>query len=312
MADTLLDYAFTVNPIVPLPAASAAYIKQALSIVKPKDGVAEAVVLCTSKAQVQALTDNADVLELFNAGMNAVYVLPIADIADAEALIEASKNKYFTVLVSRDFNQGEIGSLNVGTFKGIVAYSFDDEQLAKAFATASRRCGFYGLLSNGAKNMFYAFGKFLSSTSWRNQQYIEMPYDDAISDVETAKAYFNDGVSFVLNSEQYGKRLAFFAAGKQAITAPYIYENLTLDAQSAAVSYIALNNPDYTITEASLIEDEVQQVLNRKYVSTGLVVSANVSIELINDNWRAAGVIAVPSPKALWGIDVDLIQGEAQ
>ena len=65
MGDILLDYAFSVNKITPLPAERAAYIKQVLAIVKPLDSVPTEIVKCTSKTQTAALTVNDDVFELF-------------------------------------------------------------------------------------------------------------------------------------------------------------------------------------------------------------------------------------------------------
>lgn len=309
MSDILLNYAFTVNKITPLPSANVAYIKQILAIVKPLDGVPAEIVKCTTKAQVAALTTNEDVLELFNAGLSSVYVLPSADLGVTE-IVEAGMDNFFTVLISSDFNTTELENFSRGMFKGVLGYSFTNETAAKHFAAVEDQVGFYGIAANKAKNMFYAFGVFLSATTWKNQQYITMPYDDGVNDLGTAKGLFNDRISFVLTSDDYGTRLAFFAAGKQAITAPYIYENLKIDAQSAAVSYITLNKPDYTITAASLLENAVQGALDKKYVDTGLVTSASVSITLVNDNFRATGIIAVPPPKALWGVDVDLIKGE--
>lgn len=310
MSDILLDYAFTVNTITPLPSANAAYIRQVLAIVKPlNSGVPAVIVKCTTKSQVAAVTANQDVAELFNAGLNSVFVLPSDDL-DVTEIIEAAQKDFFTILISSDFSTAELSDFGKGTFKGVIGYSFSDETAAKNFATVEKQCGFLSLTEVTASNMFFAFGKLLSSTSWKNQQYIQMPKDDGINDLGVAKGLFNERISFVLTSGDYGTRLAFFVAGKQAITAPYIYENLKLDAQSAAVSYIMLNEPDYTITEASLVENAVQGALDKKYVNTGLVTSASVSIELINDNFRATGTIAVPPPKALWGVDVDLIQGE--
>ncbi len=310
MGDILLDYAFSVNKITQLPAARAAYIKQVLAIVKPLDSVSTEMVKCTSKTQATALTANEDVLELFDAGLSSVYILPANDLNNLAGIIEAKLEDFFTILISSDFTTTELSSLNKGAFKGIIGYSFTDTDAAKSFTTKENQVAFYGATANKAKNMFFAFGKMLSSAFWKNQQYVAMPYDDNIKDLNTAKTLFNDRISFALTSATYGTRLAFFAAGQKAITSPYIIENLKLDAQSAAVSYITLNNPDYTVTDATLLENHIQEKINAKYVDTGLVVSAKISITLVNDNFRATGTVAVPQPKALWGVDVDLIEEE--
>jgi hypothetical protein len=335
MADILLDYTFSVSPSTLIPLVSAAYIRQVLVIVKPLKsadksvgggatlgtsasnsgggaGKVEDVKIskCTKKEALAQLTKDEDIGELFNAGMTSVYVLATDSLTGTERLVESSKD-FFTVLISDDFDVNDVKTFKRGRFRGVIGRSFSDVEEAKKFSVEEKQCGFYGTKGMGAKNMFRAFGKLLSHTVWRNHQYERMPYSDGITELGVAKGLFNDRVSFVLTSEGYGSRLAFFVAGKQAITAPYIYENLTLDAQSAALQYIAANNPNYTLTEASLLENALQSVLERNYVATRLVKSAKVSITLDEgNNFRASGTIVVPEPKALWGIDVELVQGQ--
>jgi chemotaxis protein histidine kinase CheA len=222
-------------------------------------------------------------------------------------LIESSKHKFFTILISSDLSE-RFESFNFGTFKGVVGCSFKDVAKAKSFAVSSKRCGFYSKDGNRAKNMFYAFGKLLSSPTWQNQQYAEMSCDDDINDMGKARDMSDDRVSFVLTSEEYGKRLAFFVAGGHAITSPYICEDLKYNTQQKAVDYIQSNNPNYTLAQASLLEAALQSYIERAYVATNLITSASVNIELIKDNFRASGIITVPQPKALWGVDVELRQ----
>ena len=51
--------------------------------------------------------------------------------------------------------------------------------------------------------MYYAFGKLLSANTWKNQQYIEMPYGSGISSINQAELMFEDSISFVLTSDEY-------------------------------------------------------------------------------------------------------------
>lgn len=314
MADLLLKYAFDVSVKAPLPAVNAAYIKQVLAIVKPKSGAPEGqVIRCVSKLQVEDLTDNQDVGALFDGGLNSVFVLPLLDLNDAQSIIEQTLKDYFTILISSDFECEEVNLLSVGSFNGVVGFTFHlgKEPDAVEFAAKDKHCAFIGSDANGAQNMFFAFGKLLSAANWRSQQYIQTPKNDGIIDLGTADAYFNDRLSFVLTSQQYGNRLAFFVAGGQAISAPYAYENLTLDLQSAAVNYITLNQPAYNITECVILEDELQAVGN-KYVVNSIFTGILVNVSLFEDNFRAQATIYAPMPKALWRVRAELIQGEAK
>lgn len=193
--------------------------------------------------------------------------------------------------------------LAVGPFEGVVGYSSDDAEFDKTFGTASKRVGFFGSSANRAKNMFFAFGKLLSNlASWRNQQYIEMPFDDEIDELGEALSLFDDRVSFALADDEFGKRLGLFTAGGKAIAAPYILKNLRIDLQSRALQWIAQNQPAYTLTEASLLEQVLQDEVIQSYVERRLIESGSISITLVQQNFVANGTITVPTPKALWRV----------
>lgn len=199
--------------------------------------------------------------------------------------------------------------LSAGSFGGVIGVWSSDLSLLAEQAVIEKRCAFYGNSSNKAKNMCFAFGSLLSnSLSWKNQQYITMPFDDEIDTLGEAESLFDDKISFALNDSEFGKRLALFACGSKAITAPYILRNLEIDLQSAALTYVSANNPDYTLTEAALIEDECQKVINEDYIATKLVSSGKIVITLEEDNFVAAGRITVPTPKALWRIAGEMTQ----
>jgi hypothetical protein len=199
--------------------------------------------------------------------------------------------------------------LSAGSFSGVIGVWSSDLDLLEAQAVIEKRCAFYGNSTNKAKNMCYAFGKLLSnSLSWKNQQYVTMPFDDGIDTLGEAESLFDDKISFVLMDDEFGKRLALFACGSKAITAPYILRNLEIDLQSAALTYVSANNPDYTLTEAALIEDECQKVINEDYIATKLISSGKIEITLEEDNFVAAGRITVPTPKVLWRIAGEMTQ----
>lgn len=193
--------------------------------------------------------------------------------------------------------------IDVGVFDGVVGFSTPDADFAATFAATENRCAFYeGDGGNGAKSMFYAFGKLLSNTAdWSNQQYISMPYNDGVDLLGDANSLFDDRVSFVINDTEFGNRLAFFVAGGKAIAAPYIGKNLRIDLQSRALSWIAANQPDYTLVEATLLETELQdEVIQKQYIDRKLISAGTIEISLVQSNFVANADINIAEPKALW------------
>jgi hypothetical protein len=192
--------------------------------------------------------------------------------------------------------------LMLGQFEGVVGVSSDDDSYLADQAAISNRAAFHSTTGNKAKNMLYAFGSMLSNAlSWRNQQYITMPFADDVDTKGEADALFDDKVSFVISDDEFGERLALFACGGKAIVAPYIIKNLNIDMQSAALSYISGNQPAYTKKEAALLEDELQKVI-QSYIDRDLIEAGVVEVELLQDNFVASAEINVSEPKALWRI----------
>jgi hypothetical protein len=147
-------------------------------------------------------------------------------------------------------------------------------------------------------------------SNWLNQQYIEMPFDDGVNQLGQALSLFNDRVSFVMQDDEFGKRLGLFAAGGRAIVAPYILKNLRIDLQSRALQWISQNQPDYTIAEASLLEKTLQKdVIDEKYIARGWITSGSVKISVTaGSNFTALGEIEVPTPKALWRVESEMTE----
>jgi len=157
--------------------------------------------------------------------------------------------------------------------------------------------------------MFFAFGKLLSGRDWENQQYIEMPVNDGIDTQAEAENLYNKKISFVINAPEYGNRLVLFANCRKAIVAPYIFEYFQLSMQGWGLSYIALNQPKYTIREASLLEDYLQDKANQRFVSSEMVEEVSVKISLVEDNFMANGDLIIAEPKALWRVNAKIQQG---
>lgn len=308
--DVLLEYVMKVDAYAPTPTASTAYIRKVLAVVKPSNSSASTtntIVECTEKSEIEALT-SAKAYKLLEAGLTSVYVLPATslDIAD---ILAASNKKFFTILIDGAYTSVELEELDTGDFSGVVGCSFADRATAKTFTAQNNNVGFYDIANNASQNMYHAFGKLLSANSFKNQQYIEMPYTSNIITINQAELMFEDKVSFVLSSEEFGNRLALFASNKRAIVAPYVFEELTLKLQSKATQYISINEPNYTESEASLLEDSLQTVID-SYIEEGLLTSGKIVVELTDEQFVVKATINVPEPKALWRIRATMKQGE--
>lgn len=308
MKDILLNYVMKVDAYAPTPSASTAYIRKVLCVVKPlPDGDTGAITECTTKAEVQALT-NSECYRMLEVGMNSIFVLPTnsLDIAD---ILAATDKQFFTILIDNSFSSSDMEDLDTGSFAGVVGWTNDDRASVKSFGYMKNNVGFYDAAANNSRNMYHAFGKMLSANSWKNQQYIEMPLSSGIDTINMANLLFDDSISFVLTSNEYGNRLGLFASNRRAIIAPYIYEELTLNLQSKALQYISLNQPNYTAAEASLLEDTLQTVIDR-YIEEGYIEKGSITISLGTQQFVANAQVEVPEPKALWRIFATMKQGE--
>lgn len=232
-----------------------------------------------------------------------------------KAAIDASPAAAALILVVVGSGQGAIAQaafaednleggdgLNLGAFKGVVGLVSDDTAFLKAQNAIENRTGFYADPVTGAKNLLFAFGKLLSNAlDWTNQQFITMPIADDVDTLGEANALFDDKTSFVISDSQFGNRLALLATGGKAIVAPYIKRNLEIDLQSKALQYVSGNQPSYSKVQASLLEDELQKVV-QSYIDRGWITDGVVQVKLEQDNFVASGYINIAEPKALWRI----------
>lgn len=302
--DVLLNYILQLDARTPTPDANTDYLRTVVAVVKPKGETPTGQITKVISAEAAAaLTDNADVAELFKGGLNSALILPVDDLSAVGTALESATEQFYTVLISSDFNKTEIDGLDVGTFDGVVGAAFEQKADSEAFAAQSKRCG-----AKSAKNLFYAFGQLLSAAEWNNLQYVEMPYSDGVTTVAEADSLFEDKVTFVLDSPQYGRRLGLFAAGGQAIIAPYITQELIANLQGAALQYLNLNRPQYTLTQAKLLEDYLTSDADARYVQTKLLDYARVNVSLAGKNYEGTVSVSIPEPTALWRLKGILTQ----
>lgn len=306
MAKILLDYLFPITSIEPTPAASTAALKQVLVVAVPLDGTVTpgVIVSATTMVTVNATVGvdaAAEIQQLFNAGMSKVYIMPSADMLLATYLV-GHEAEFYTILATSDMLDAEVTGATLGQFKGVLGVSSTDDAFLTTQAAIENRSAWHTTSANKAKNMFFAFGKLLSNRlNWTNQQYISMPLADDVANLGDANTYFDDRVNFVLNDDEFANRLGLFVAGGKAIIAPYIKRNLQIDLQSKALQYISANQPGYTKTQAALLEDELNKVIDQ-YIDVQWIENGIVEVRLLQDNFVAAGNINIAEPTALWRI----------
>lgn len=309
--DTLLDYVFTAQAREVIGAASRSYLHNVLVIAPLASGATAGVYEVTSAGQVAQYTSATGPSYLLNAGMSRFYLCAAANIAAAIKLIQADRSKYFTILIDPAFSkESDLLTLD-SEFAGVIGWTTSNASDGRDYqgvATANHTSFIDVENSNGA-NMYTAFGALLSAANWRNQQYIAMPAQGVTDSLGVAEGYFQDRLSFVLNSEEFGNRLAFFVNRGRAITAPYLYEEIQLDLQSWSLTYINANMPDYTDVEAAKMQSYLQKRANTKYVDTGLVEMLSVNVLANQDNFVMSGNVGISEPKATWRIKADITQG---
>lgn len=267
-------------------------------------GVVSSAITVTMSTTTTAATIAAAIVADTAANALVDVAVDVGDETDPQAAFGSAVNLAGGVSAVSGTEDG----LQVGTFKGVVGVSSTDDDFLADQAAIANRAAFHTTSGNKAKNMFYAFGKMLSNAlNWRNQQYITMPVADDVDTLGDAVTLFDDKISFVINDDEFGKRLALFAVGGKAIVAPYIKRNLELDLQSAALSYISGNQPAYSHTQAALIEDELYKVI-QSYIERQLIEAGVVEVTLVNDNFVASGEINIAEPKAMWRIEAEMRQ----
>ncbi len=198
---------------------------------------------------------------------------------------------------------GALSGLQVGTFDGVIGVASDDADFCADQVTKPNRCAFFAKTANLGKNMCFAFGSLLANpANWLNQQYITMPFNDDVDELGDANSLFDDKVSFVINDDEFGNKLALLAVQGKAIVSPYILKNLRIDMQSRSLQWISQNEPTYTKKEASLLETRLQEDVINLYITRKWIESGTVLITLEAANFVATGNISVPQPKALWRV----------
>lgn len=320
MDDVLLNYVMRVTQVAPIPAPSTEYLHNVLVIVPQKTAeTPKTVVKITTQSDLSAITDATAPMSLKDGGLTSFYALPLADLdmSVAGGITGLDDLEVFTILIDPKFGDDALESLKLPDgYRGIVGGASNDDALVEERNKMENNSFFYQTANAEGNNMYQAFGSLLNpaNTLWSSQQFISMPQSDNVNTYESADDLFNLRANFVLTSKEFGNRLAFFCVGGKnnkaiAIHAPYVTEELVLQLQGAALSWINLNKPDYTTAEAVLLQDHLQGIAD-EYTATGQIGEIQITVSLGSNDFVMEADITAPLPKATWRLNSILTQGE--
>ena len=315
----LLNYVMKVSKTIPIAAPNLQYLQNALIVVKQKTAeTPKTVVRIVNADDLAAITDSTAPLDFLKGGKSYFYALPIDDLTlNSATITNINEFKYFTILIDPSgFDDEAVESLVLpDDFTGVVGGASNDDAFVGEQNKKKNYSWFWEKTETAGKNMYKAFGSLLNKPKnrWSNQQYLAMDYDDGITDLGTAESMFDMRLNFVLTDEEYASRLALFCVGAngqvRAIVAPYLYEDITVTLQGAALTWINLNEPAYTVTQASLLQGYLQKKLNT-YIENGDIDGGTVQVEVGNEQFIMTGQIIVPEVSALWRLKVNFQEGE--
>lgn len=271
------------------------------------------VEVITDPDAIKYYTD-ADIAGAFDGGLTRIYLILAEDAAEIPALIDAQECEFYTVYGSIDFTGSEYEAA-FSTWEGVRAWTSNDEASAATWAAELRTCIFYEdtIVIGEVKDYFglFAFGNLLASAQWRNQQYIGITAANGnpVAELGKANLLFDERVSFYLTDEEQGTRLAFFVAGGQTITTPYINMELQVTMQSKMLTFISANQPLNIETNRRLLEQVGQRVID-DYLDNGLLDPSGENVIVIttsNELFIVTGNMETTEATALWRVEIDAI-----
>ncbi|HDM8140699.1 TPA: hypothetical protein P0E12_004989 [Vibrio harveyi] len=317
MAKILLDYAVSFSEVNSTTKASLAYLHNLCVVVTPADPEnAGTVVEITTPEQIALYVEDkgsqlTDLESIFNGGLRKFSLALVEAGGDIDAVIKGQEGKYFTVYLGDQFALAE--NLQGLEWKGVKAATLSkDETDKQPTVQLEKNCCVFPAAateSTSAAGGLFAFSSLLSSSNWRNQQYIQAigGVSQSVNVLGTAESYFENRYSFYINDDEQGTRLAFFVAGGKSITTPYIQEELHVVIQSSILSFLSTNQPFNVETSRRLLEQRANRIIV-DYVEDSLLDpdgDNEVKIEKSNEAFIVKGQIYTTESEALWRVDID-------
>lgn len=311
-ANILLDYAFKFTEKTGIKAADLSYLHNLAVIVKPKVSSAAKTVDVTSATEAATHTDAESLGAFFTGGLNKITLVLADTLDDATPLLDHTK--FYTVCIDDAYNSSDVKAYNPTAYLGIIGAAFGVKADAETYAATKNRCAFFDSATYTTYGLNFAFGKLLSGVYWRDQQYVNTSITQifAVSTIGDAEDLFSKKVSFYLEDKQYGKRLGFFGAGGDAITVPYIREEIKRIVQSTGVNYLALNQPRNITLSRIRLEDALQDKID-SYASAPFYYlddSGLNDIELTasSEAFVLNGQLFIDVAEPIWRVKVEAIQ----
>lgn len=191
----------------------------------------------------------------------------------------------------------------------------DYNKAASDLANQHNRCVFLDTNYNTTGSHF-AFGKLLSGTYWRDQQYIVGENSElwtVATELGEAESLFDARVSFWLGDDEYGTRLGFFGAGGEGITYPYVKEEIKKITQSAGLKYLTLNKPRKTQSEIIRLEDNLNDAVSpyteAPYYYLDGEADNRIKLYKSQERYTVTGQMTTTIGEPIWRVKIEALQG---
>jgi hypothetical protein len=304
---TVLNGLLTITPALPSTEFNISSLDISGVIVQPYQ-----IIEVTEKEDLPTYTNEfAEIGGLFDGGSNSVFLVMVNTLADLPAATLDQESTFYTLLCSTAFNGVDFLANSI-SWGGVRGFSDTDQLILASEAITQTVCAFMhtGAI-NDAYQMNFAFGSFLSTAAWRNQQYIGIaqPIGSVVS-LGLAESLFNDRVSFFLDDTESGTRLGFFVAGGKSITTPYISKEIELMMQFNMTNFITINQP-YNVKLERMELEKIGAAMISDYIDQGYLDPDGVNELIVTDSaetFVVAGSLTTSPAIALWRVFIDSFQ----
>jgi hypothetical protein len=274
--------------------APTGFLREVLVIIKAQvSDVSISTITAKPSVSVSELVDG-----LFDGGMNKVSYIRLID-ADISSF--SVKNSYFTILLD-GFSDVEILAKELGDFEGVIGFETDSQSAG----IENKTCKMYAPLKNGY-TIGYSFGLGLSSPIWINLQYKSSNKNvEFIDNLGIANTLYNTKISTWGKDDVVGLRLISFFVGGEAFSKAYIEKEIAINLQTNNINYLA-SELSYNLQDASLVEANNSNYIQRFYVDTGLIETFEYEVKLSTNNEFLSNLYITPII-AIWKINM-IIKG---
>lgn len=260
-------------------------------------------------------TDNQDIKAFFDAGLSALTLIMDRKTA-ADGLGPVNFNDLYTICYSADYTLDESLAMKPITgFDGVYSFVCSEKDKAKEIGKEKKVNCFYDAGGLWYAS-YYSFAKLLSGVYWRDKQYVQISDGSKVTPVTElgeADDLMKSGVSFYLYDDEYGTRLGFFGAGGEAVSEPYIDEEVKVILQGASLDYIALNEPRYTVGERIRLNERLQDVIHmyegKPYLYLDPAADNTVTLTRSNEAYVVNGEMTIKVTEPIWRIRMAVKQG---